>query len=179
MDLQRCNATVWWQGKGGMRIHDIVKTVKKLLSYEDPPQFLVLHCGGNDLGIESCYKVRTALVGALRELHQTLPGTRLIWSQMLPRLGWRNERHHAALERTRLRVNNRVASEAIQLGGGYVRYPDLVEDPGLFIDDVHLSHIGNELFLYRLQQGLQAFISSRNCTVSPPVGESGPWLALQ
>ena len=44
-------------------------------------------------------------------------------------------------------------------------------------DKVHLSPLGNEILLHRLQTGIQSFLSS-DVVVSPLDGECGPWLNL-
>ncbi|XP_052102937.1 uncharacterized protein LOC127736433 [Mytilus californianus] len=50
LGLERIKTTIWWQGKSGMRICEIIPKVKHLLTFEEPPQVLVFHCGGNDIG---------------------------------------------------------------------------------------------------------------------------------
>lgn len=83
-----------------------------------------------------------------------------------------------AMERTRMRVNSYVATLLIGLGGKYIRYPELHKaNTGMFCKDkVHLSGMGNDMFLYRLQQALQAFLNDSSVKVSPRVGQNGPWL---
>ncbi|CAC5391882.1 unnamed protein product [Mytilus coruscus] len=69
------------------------------------------------------------------------------------KLKYRNEIVHRSLNRTRVRLNSLAATYIIKHGGAYIRYPEISEDnPDLFLDGVHLSDIGNDLFLYRLQQ---------------------------
>ena len=64
-------------------------------------------------------------------------------------------------------------------GCRYIRYPEITDkNTDLFCDNVHLSHIGNDLFLYRIQQALQNFSSASCSLVSPPFGEFGPWQLL-
>ncbi|KAJ8304808.1 hypothetical protein KUTeg_018391 [Tegillarca granosa] len=106
-----------------------------------------------------------------------LPNTKLIWSQILPRLKWRNERNHKAVNKSRVRINSYIAKFMISNGGLYIRYPEIVQsNVGMFYNDkVHLSQLGNDIFLYRLQQALQVFITS-DSKVSPSNVESGPWL---
>ena len=65
----------------------------------------------------------------------------------------------------------------VKLGGASIKYPELTKKNVQFFDDqdkVHLTQLGNDIFLYRLQQALKTFLTS-NVSVSPPTGESGPW----
>lgn len=177
LDLQRQAATVWWQGKGGLRWCHVCRTIRTLLTFEDAPDLLVLHVGGNDLGLVKLGDLRHSISHILGQLRLLLPSTRFIYSQILPRLVWRNETKHFAIEQARKRINSFVASYILRTGGGYIRYPDICEQTSFFrVDGTHLSVLGNELFLYRLQQGLQAFLCSK-ISVSPSAGEDGPWLA--
>lgn len=106
-----------------------------------------------------------------------LPSTRCVYSQIFPRLIWRNETKHFAVEQARRRINSFAASYILHTGGAYVRYPDICEQTSFCrVDGTHLSAFGNELFLYRMQQRLQTFLSSK-VSVSHSAGEVGPWLA--
>lgn len=177
LDLKRHNASLFWQGRGGMRWGQIYNCIKHLLKFEHKPDILVLHCSGNDIGQISTLVLRHQIIRTLKRLKQEMPETFIVWSQVLPRLSWRNENNHNALESARKRLNSYVAKHVIDLGGGYIHYPEISQSsPGLFKEDgVHLTFLGNDLFLYRLQQALQLFIS-KNVTVSPQTGEYGPWL---
>lgn len=48
---RKASGTIFWQGKGGMKWWGggIMPKIKCLLKVEDPPNFLVLHCGGNTI----------------------------------------------------------------------------------------------------------------------------------
>ncbi|VDI23821.1 Hypothetical predicted protein, partial [Mytilus galloprovincialis] len=155
LGLERIKSTIWWQGKSGMRICEIIPKVKHLLTLEEPPQVLVFHCGGNDIGQKVSCVLGHDILKVIDCLRVLLPKSKFVWSQILPRLKYRNEIVHRSLNRTRVRLNSLVATYIIKHGGAYIRYPELSEDnPDLFLDGVHLSDIGNNLFLYRLQQGL-------------------------
>lgn len=179
LDLKRHYASLFWQGKRGMRWNQVYSCVKHLLEFEQKPDILILHCSGNDLGQINTLTLRHRILSTIKKLRQELPDTFLVWSQILPRLKWRFELNHRAIERVRKRINSYVAKQVIQLGGGYIRYPEISEmSKGLFAQDgVHLSFMGNELFLYRLQQAIQTFLSS-DIKVSPAEGEWGPWLKI-
>ena len=84
--------------------------------------------------------------------------------------------NQAAMDKIRLRVNSHVATYLLRSGGKYIRYPELHKDnTGLFCgDQVHLSVMSNDLFLFRLQQALQAFLIDPSVKVSPKLGENGP-----
>lgn len=82
------------------------------------------------------------------------------------------------MDMVRKRLNSFVATALIRTGGKYIRYPEIqIDCPHLFAPDgVHLSELGNQFFLYRIQQGLQTLITKPTEKVSPKLGEFGPWL---
>ena len=113
---------------------------------------------GDDLGQYS--------IGDLRELAKSqlqyvaiLFTTQIIWSQILPRSNWRYSENRKAMDRARIRLNNAAATEAVRLGGAYVKYPDLklsCSQPWAE-DGIHLSPLGKEVFLNTLHGALETF----------------------
>lgn len=78
-----------------MRWKQVCPKVRSLLKVEDPPHYLLVHCGGNDIGQEDkCVVLRENIKKGLDKLQNLLPNTTLIWSQVLPRLQWRGEVDH-------------------------------------------------------------------------------------
>ena len=103
----------------------------------------------------------------LRYFKQKLPNTKIIWSQILPRENWRYSDNSKAMNRVRIRLNCAVATLAIILNGGYIKYPDLVlSSTALWsVDGVHLSdlHVGNDLFLNTLHSALDSMLFTGSC----------------
>lgn len=161
-----------------MRWKQVCPKVRSLLKVEDPPHYLLVHCGGNDIGQEDkCVVLRENIKKGLEKLQNLLPNTTLIWSQVLPRLQWRGEVDHLALERARVRLNSCIATYILELGGKYIRYPELQESsPCLFRNKVHLNSLGNSFFLHRIQQSFQDFLADDRVVVTPKAGDHGPWL---
>ena len=138
----------------------------------------MLHVGGNDLGQVPVGDLRLNILLILDELRSLLQNTTFVYSQILPSLHWRGEINHSAIEKARKRLNSFVASVIIRADGCYIKYPKIQEEMELFHSEgTHLSDFGNDLFLCRLQQGLQTFLSSAVC-VSPSLREEGPWLTF-
>ncbi|KAJ8298123.1 hypothetical protein KUTeg_024654 [Tegillarca granosa] len=101
LELDGLNASVLWQGKPGMKWGDLKIHVKHLLTMIDPPNFLVLHCSGKDIGsFEKSIELMHRICFTIKVLSHMLPNTKLIWSQILPRLKWRNERNHKVVNKS-------------------------------------------------------------------------------
>ena len=50
LGLSRVGLQLLWQGYGGMTTCDFMSKVKNLMRVENPPGYIFLHVGGNDLG---------------------------------------------------------------------------------------------------------------------------------
>ncbi|KAJ8307264.1 hypothetical protein KUTeg_015348 [Tegillarca granosa] len=132
-----------------------------LLQIKNPPNFLIVHCGGNDLGRIPLSDLRNLLKQIIQTLAKRLPHTRIIWSQILPRLQWRYSCDPVPWRRKR--VNSVIARVSICCGGAYIKYPDItVHSPSLFQSDgVHLSSVGTHCFLNSLQGAIEYFSLSQ------------------
>jgi len=50
LGLQRLQTNVWWQGRCGLTMDKIRAHIRVMMRFEDAPQFIVIHIGGNDIG---------------------------------------------------------------------------------------------------------------------------------
>ena len=98
-----------------------------------------------------------------------LPGCSLIWSSILPRRTYRYSKNDHAMETTRKRINRGVRSYILKHGGYVIKYPDFDDrHPALFSDDgVHLSFIGNDIFINQIQSAFETFRAFPYCFVFP------------
>ncbi|CAC5421755.1 unnamed protein product [Mytilus coruscus] len=159
LGLDQNGVQLWWLGKSGMRLNDLLNRIKLMLRYEEPPTYLVLHIGGNDLGEIKTGVLRNRLKNYLKNVSELLLNTTLVWSQILPRLTWRYSADTEAMDRSRQRINSSLASYIIRQGGHYIRYPDISPNSTFICQDgVHLTDIGNYIFLNTIQGALEAFL---------------------
>ncbi|CAC5421702.1 unnamed protein product [Mytilus coruscus] len=152
LDLQIMGVRIWWQGYGGMVLKDLKPTIKKLLKYEDPPKYVVIHIAGNDLGKTKVSYLRNEIKNTLKRVQGYLPNTTIIWSQISPRTSWRYSEKSDCMMNCRVRINSAISSFVIRNGGHYIRYQDIVPS-NIFLkeDGVHLTDLGNHILLNTLQ----------------------------
>jgi len=120
------------------------------------PRALLLHVGGNDLGNYSTKELIKHLKFAIYVVNRMLPTTSFIFSSILPRRSWRYSSNCIAMENARKRVNRAIRT-FFQYNGAYVvTHPDLEDcHPSLFKDGVHLSFLGNDIFINIIQGALE------------------------
>ncbi|VDI62701.1 Hypothetical predicted protein [Mytilus galloprovincialis] len=155
--LKNNNCFLRWAGKSGMKWDDVVGTVNSIINLcSKIPHALILHCGGNDIGNVPCGALLYHIKFTIAILSQMLPNCSLIWSSILPRRSWRYSSDDHAMEVTRKRINRGVRSYILKHGGYVIKYPDFDDrHPALYSDDgVHLSFIGNDIFLNQIQSAL-------------------------
>ena len=74
-------------------------------AYKSPPSDnVVLHCGGNDIGLHPLGYVHMDIKDLLQRIMTSLPNTVLIWSCILPRTYWRYSTNYHAMDQARCRI---------------------------------------------------------------------------
>ncbi|XP_056021292.1 uncharacterized protein LOC125652581 [Ostrea edulis] len=160
--MDRLNVSIWWQGKGGMGWYEMYNKIKTLLKVADPPDYIILHCGGNNIGYTPIKQLIQDMKGTIDKIWKLLPNTKLVWSQILPRKNWYSSDSIEKMNNSAKRINSSVAAYIVRNGGCYIKYLDIkLVNTNLFeADGVHISNIGNEIFLNNISAGLEQFITN-------------------
>lgn len=162
LGLRRNGASIIWAGHSGLQYNQVFTIVNSLRQCSPPPQFLVLHSGGNGIGREPCGTLRNNIQAVISQLMLILPYTQIVWSCILPRLQWRYSNNIKAMEACRSRVNRAIMHFLLRKGHKTIKHTDFQDKlPALYLKDgVHLSYIGNDIFLNTVQAALQTFLNS-------------------
>lgn len=168
LSLQRLGVRILWQGRSGLTLFRLKNHIRTLLNLEDPPNYIVIHIGGNDLGHMKLGYLHYLLIKFLSWLADKMPQTTLIWSQILPRIKWRYSDNSDLMEKGRRRLNSSIGAHLTRLGGCYIRYPDIKATRDFISSDgVHLNNLGNNIFLNILQGGLETINNSKGGLTYP------------
>ncbi|CAK6976055.1 unnamed protein product [Scomber scombrus] len=81
----RVNAKVQWFGKAGMRWSGVLPRFYYELSKQSPPDILVVHAGGNDLGLMSPKQLAFLMQKDLQQLHAEFPSMQIAFSSISER----------------------------------------------------------------------------------------------
>ena len=157
--LDKNGLNVVWAGLPGMKISALVPLVQAMVNCFGLPHALVIHCGGNDIGMGSIREVLKHLIYATFIVSKMLPNSLLIYSQILPRTKWRYNSNLKAMERARKRINRGIRTYYYKSNAKVITHADLQDGHNaLFADDgVHLSFLGNDIFINAIQCGLEQF----------------------
>lgn len=151
-DLGLENVSIWWQGYSGLNLARGLRKLKTLLKVEGPPEILIIHLGGNDIGHSGLKLIKDAIVRLFNFITHKMPYTRIVWSQILPRAQCKE------LEKGRKRVNTVAVKLAKSRGGFYLGHPKITMDPKLISQDgVHLTSEGNIQFFRDMKKGIPFF----------------------
>ena len=91
-----------------------------------------------------------------------MPNTEIIWSQILPRKTWRYSNNTKSMENCRRRLNSSPGRYMVRQDY-YIKYPDIKPDNRFISSDgVHLTKLGNIIFLNTLQGALEYFVTSKS-----------------
>ena len=155
--------TIWWQWRGGLTLNRLNGHIRTLIRLEDTPNYIVIHIVGNDIGNVRVGYLLYLLVNFMSWLSHEMPNTEIIWSQILPRKTWRYSNNTKSMEDCRRKLNSSLGRYMVRHDDYYIKYPDIKPD-NIFIssDGVHLTKLGNIIFLNTLQGALEYFVTSKS-----------------
>lgn len=159
LGLDKYGYKLTWIGMPGMSCMNILPIVFGSIRCFGIPRALLLHVGGNDLGNYSTKELIKHLKFAIYVVNRMLPTTSFIFSTILPPRSWRYSSNCIAMENARKRVNRAIRT-FFQYNCAYVvTHPDLEDcHTSLFKDGVHLSFLGNDIFINIIQGALEQFL---------------------
>ncbi|CAB1440357.1 unnamed protein product [Pleuronectes platessa] len=142
------DAKVEWFGKGGLRWNGVLPRFYSALSTQSPPDILVVHAGGNDLGLVPAKKLGVEMTRGLMQLHKDFPSMRILFSCINERQAWRYGEPEV-INGDRRTVNEQMIRAGQYFGGEAVQHPRLrFFKRNLYLPDgVHFTQEGNHIFL--------------------------------
>ncbi|XP_018424803.1 PREDICTED: NXPE family member 1-like [Nanorana parkeri] len=118
LGVPRSEAVVRWIGVPGMVWSVVVPEVTRFAELDRPPDVLVLHAGGNDLGQRSMRElIRDVKYDYLRLL-EAFPGMIIVWSDVVARTAWQMAWSVDRVNKARIKVNKEVGRFVARNGGG-------------------------------------------------------------
>ena len=77
---ERLGVDIIWQGRGGLKLDKMKQHILLLMTVADVPSYIVIHIGGNDIGVTRLGYLVYKLKKCMSWLSQQMPRTQLIWS---------------------------------------------------------------------------------------------------
>ncbi|KAL1277157.1 hypothetical protein QQF64_023830 [Cirrhinus molitorella] len=149
---------ITWDGEGGRLWEHLLPTLRSLKATGPEPEILVVHLGGSSLCLEGRNRldILREIKADLTRVFEMFPRTRVLFSDILPRLKWRGQTGRTAygIERSRRWLNGAVSGFLSDrnmrcIWHGNIGLTHLIKD------GVHLGPEGNQLFLNNLREALQ------------------------
>ncbi|XP_065929707.1 uncharacterized protein [Magallana gigas] len=161
--------TINWNGRRGMVWEYLYTTVSSMLIANKQPTILIIHCGGNNIGDpqNTLKGIQKFMKLTLSQIADLLPNTLIVWSHILPRSNWRQSLSTIEGENSRRRINSAIATFVLKkLNGASIKYTDIqITQKKLFrLDGVHLSDLGNNIYINSLKNAIVQFVTSSSRT---------------
>lgn len=165
LGISRQEACIRWLGVPGMLWSRIVPEVHRFAWLHRPPDILVLHVGGNDLGLRSMLDITWDIKFDFLRLPMAFPGMVIVWSDIIARTAWRLARSVERVNKARKKINRDVSGFVVMNGGaGNQTFGAGVETwRYLRGDGVHLNSVGINMWSLGLQDGIQRALRVWRC----------------
>lgn len=141
-----------WKGKSGARMCDL-DTLLQSINYGPSPAVIICHIGTNDLVNVDEFCMRQRITVFMHQCISQFPYTRVVWSDILPRVFYFGAKSQPAVEKKRKAINRWAKKQCHVLGAHCLHHPQFSwSETTLYrYDGVHLSDVGTKLFRGNLQ----------------------------
>ena len=169
LGLEMLGFSLLWVGMSGMHWNSLVPLVHGMVNCFGIPKMMLIHCGGNDIGSVPNGQLLFHLKFAVYIISKMLPGCMIVYSNILPRRKWRHSKNNLKMDHTRKRINRGMRSYLLKNDAYAISYPDFDDcHSALFnVDGVHLSFLGNDIFINTIQEALLQFLKYPSKHVFP------------
>ncbi|XP_051793879.1 uncharacterized protein LOC127530644 [Acanthochromis polyacanthus] len=152
------NARVHWFGKGGLRWSGVIPRFYAELAQQSPPDVLVVHAGGNDLGLVSPMEHAANIQADLVHLHKAFPSMAIVFSAINERKAWRYGKP-VKINADRKIVNRYISKTARSFAGRVIEHHSLRHFEKVFLPDgVHFNQRGNRIFLTKIRNDIREIL---------------------
>jgi lysophospholipase L1-like esterase len=79
LGLQRLGVNIWWQGRSGLIVSKIRQQMNVMMRLEDPPDCIIIHIGGNDIGNVRIYYLQLQLKQFITWVSEQLPHASIVF----------------------------------------------------------------------------------------------------
>ena len=174
-DQLQGGGVVKWRGKRGGHFSDVVSTLVYCLSKKSYPTTIIIHTGTNNILNKRTnkYILRQIIPAMLLSIRNILPLTRIIWSDILPRMSYGEENPGSGAGKRVANFINNQAQKAIHSMGNacFISHKDLFSPPTYRLfrgDGLHLNDAGLIVFRMSFSEALCYFNSHPGAKAFPP-----------
>lgn len=160
-----------WKGLGGARVGGLSSRISSYLAKSPFPTTLIVHLGTNNILVESTRETRQSMEENLYAVRQLLPNSRIIWSDILPRMYYHGENTAGAGKRCTINLNKCAHQIGAQLGMYYINHSHAFPPQSHHLyrrDGLHMSELGNAMLRKNLEESLLFFNSNPEISVFIP-----------
>lgn len=117
LGISRREACIKWLGVPEMLWSRIMPEVHRFVRLDRHTDILVLHVGGNDLGLRSKLDITQDIKFDVLRLRFAFPRMVIVWSDVNARTTWRLARSVERVNKARKKVNREVSRFVVKNGG--------------------------------------------------------------
>ncbi|XP_072014997.1 uncharacterized protein [Amphiura filiformis] len=156
LGLMLNQAELVWHGNDNLDWAEFGPLLTRLMGTSISPNVLVVHMDALELAKVSFQDLAQQAVESLIEFNKRNPNCRIIWSEALPCCHYPGSIAKMTMEQVRINYNVMCGKLVLSLGGQVIKHSAIrPETSALFDEDMmHLSDLGNNIFLNNLRRGL-------------------------
>ncbi|XP_072095628.1 nuclear receptor coactivator 5-like isoform X4 [Mobula birostris] len=160
LGLDKLGFSVQWLSTPDLRWCQLRGLLIHHLSHNQPPKYLLIHLGDNEIGYTRAIDLIYTLKEVLGALEALLPKTVLVCSELLPLPRWASQ-PGAQLESVRKTINGVMKQYMEYRGQKFIEHPYFnIECEALYTGaGVYLSDVGLDLFNNTLMDRLKYYVS--------------------